>query len=335
MSGGVDSSTSALILKKQGYDVCGITFVSSDFVNQGASDAEDICKKLGIRHIKLDIYHEFREKVINYFIDEYTHGRTPNPCVMCNKTIKFGILLDKATELGFDYLSTGHYVKIDETYGKRFIIRTPYGKDQSYYFYILSQNKLKLILTPLSDFTKEEVRQIAKEESLFVWNKAESQDVCFIKNEYRDFLFKNGVENKEGFFLDENGNILGKHNGLYNYTVGQRRGLGIFSKSRLYVKKINYLSNSIILCERVRIKKLELINFNFVLFDILRFRIKADILTRYNCKPHKGVIYPSGDKLIVEFENYAPFASLGQSAVFYINNILIGGGIINRLIDLF
>lgn len=331
MSGGVDSSTSALILKIKGYDVCGITFVSSDFPSSGVADAKNMCEKIGIEHITLDISCEFRKKVIDYFINEYINGRTPNPCVMCNKTIKFGLLLDKTLELGFDYISTGHYVKINYRYGKYFITRNIHEKDQSYYFYALSQSKLERILTPLAEFRKNEVREIAKQNGLSVWNKTESQDVCFIKGSYKDFLFKNGVENKVGNFVDENGNILGKHSGIFNYTVGQRRGLRISNKCRLYIKKIDPLSNNIILCEKLEIKKIKVMNFNFTLFDTLRFKIKADILTRYNCKPNKGIIYkdPQDENiLIVEFEDFAQFASPGQSAVFYINNILIGGGII-------
>lgn len=331
MSGGVDSSVSAFILKREGYCVCGATFISSDFPSSGVLDAKNMCKKIGIEHVTLDISHEFRKKVIDYFIGEYVNGRTPNPCVMCNKTIKFGLLLDKAMEMGFDYLSTGHYVKINNRNGKYFIMRNLHEKDQSYYFYTLCQSKLKRILTPLAGFYKNEVRNIAKQNGLSVWNKNESQDICFIKSNYKDFLFKNGIENKSGNFVDENGNVLGKHSGIYNYTVGQRRGLGVSNKCRLYVKRIDPTSNNITLCERLEIKKIKVVNFNFTLFDTLRFRIKADVLTRYNCKPNKGVIYKdpqNEDALIIEFENSAKFASPGQSAVFYINNILIGGGVI-------
>ena len=331
MSGGVDSSVSALILKDRGYDVSGVTFVSSDFSCSGVDDAKMVCKKLNINHITLDISKYFREKIIDYFIREYSFGRTPNPCVMCNKMVKFGLILDKAINLGFDYLSTWHYVNIEKIFGMYIIRRTHFQKDQSYYFYFLNQSKLKRILTPLSNMMKNDVRKIAKENNLVNWNKNESQDICFIKNKYEDFLVENGIKFEKGNFLDEKGKILGEHKGIYNYTIGQRRGLGVSSNCRLYVKEINYLSNSVILSENLKIKKIYLENFNFIFLNELKFRIVADIYTRYNCQFQKGMIFQKNDKLIVEFNNYAKFASLGQSAVFYINNILIGGGIISKI----
>ena len=331
MSGGVDSFVSCILLIKQGYEVSGVTFTSDNFSNKGFLEAEDLCKKLGINHMFLNISKYFKEQVIDYFISEYLKGSTPNPCVVCNKKIKFGFLIDKAIELGFDYLATGHYVLIEKKYGKYFVKKSSSKKDQSYYFYTLNQFQLSKILTPVSQYTKDEIRSIAKEHGFSIWNKEESQDICFIKGNYKDLF--NNIHCNKGNFLDTNGKIIGRHDGIINYTVGQRRGLKISCKHRMYVKKIDYFSNTVVLSDsNLGTKKIILINFNFIFFDKLTFRINLNICIRYNCKAEKGTITQDNDKLIVEFDKYVKFASPGQSAVFYSKNYLVGGGVISEVL---
>ena len=333
MSGGVDSLVSCIILINKGYEVSGITFVSDQFANKEFLDAEYLCKKLNIKHMFVDISSYFKKYVIDYFISEYLNGRTPNPCVVCNKKIKFGILLDKLDELGYDYLATGHYVLIEKKYEKYLVKRTCSIKDQSYYFYVLNQSQLSRILTPVSIYKKEEVRNIAKEYGFKTWNKGESQDICFIKGDYKDLFYKNNICCEKGNFLDTNGNIIGIHEGIINYTVGQRRGLNVSYAKRMYVKKIDCHSNTITLSENnFGTKKIILINFNFIFFDKIVYNIKLDVCIRYNCKPEKATINQQGDKLIIEFDNYVKFASPGQSAVFYLKNYLVGGGIISEVL---
>lgn len=333
MSGGVDSFVSCILLMNRGYEVSAVTFVSDDFSSKGFLETEDLCKKLNINHIFLNISKYFKEQVIDYFISEYLKGRTPNPCVICNKKVKFGFLLDKAIELGFDYLATGHYVIIEKKYGKYFVKKSLSSKDQSYYFYTLNQFQLSKILTPVSLYTKDEVRNIAKNNGFSIWNKEESQDICFIKGDYKELFYKNNIHCDKGNFLDTNGNIIGTHDGIINYTVGQRRGLKISCKQRMYVKKIDCYSNTVVLSENnLSTKKIILKNFNFIFFDKIIFKIKLDICIRYNCKFEKGTITQDNDKLIVEFDNYVKFASPGQSAVFYSKNYLVGGGVISEIL---
>ena len=329
MSGGVDSLVSCILLMNKGYEVSGITFVSDEFSSKGFLDTENLCKKLNIKHMFLDISTYFKKHVIDYFIKEYLEGRTPNPCVICNKKVKFGILLDKVNELGFDYLATGHYVLIEKKYGKYFVKRSSSLKDQSYYFYTLSQYQLSKILTPVSFYKKDEVRNIAKEYGFSIWNKEESQDICFIKDDYKDLFYKNGACCEKGNFVDTDGNIIGTHEGIINYTVGQRRGLKISCKKRMYVKKIDRNSNTVTLSENnLGTKKIILKDFNFIFFDKIIHNIRLDVCIRYNCKSEKATISQENDELIVEFDNYVKFASPGQSAVFYSKDYLVGGGVI-------
>ena len=240
ISGGVDSAASCVILKEAGYDVsgCNINFVEeNDDINQ---DAQDICKTLNIPFYHFNLYDSFKEKIIKYFYESYNNGLTPNPCIMCNKYFKFGSLLEFAKENGYDYISTGHYAKIEysEKY-KRYILRkaTNLLKDQSYFLYQINKDALSHIIFPLEDYeTKDEIRKKAREANLGVAQKKDSLDICFIPDkDYKKYLINNKYVNvKEGNIVLKDGTILGQHSGLFNYTIGQRKGLGISYKEPLF-----------------------------------------------------------------------------------------------------
>jgi tRNA-specific 2-thiouridylase len=336
MSGGVDSSVTAAILLEYGYEVVGVTFRMFPWFNtKHLEDAKKVAEILNINHIVLDFCDVFEKEVINYFVNEYARGRTPNPCVVCNKKIKFGLALTHALKLGFDYLATGHYAKViyDENL-KRFLIKKASSrKDQSYCLYTLDQQQLAHAIFPLSDFEKPQIREKAKDIGLPIHDKPDSQDVCFIQGDYCDFIKKRIGPFEFGNFLDENGNVLGTHKGIFGYTVGQRKGLKIFSDKRLYVNSINAKENTIILGNSKKIKNLVASNLNFIPFDKLESPMRVSARTRYNCQESAATIIPITDnkefKVNVSFDSEIKFAAPGQSVVFYDNdNVLIGGGTI-------
>ena len=337
MSGGVDSSISAYILKERGYEVCGLTLDLLEESNLGAiNDAKAVAEKLGIKHIVLNLSKEFKQSIVKYFISEYQNGRTPNPCVMCNKKIKFGILLDYALENGFDYVATGHYANVlyDENSNRWLLKKSAALKDQSYFLYKLNQHQLSHVLFPLENHQKSDVREIAKKLNLPVAEKSESQDICFIPNgKHTEFILSN-LKSKlpEGNFLNKNGDVLGKHKGLINYTVGQRKGLGISAAHPLYVEKIDSKTNSIMLCgpgegykSEIKIK-----DVNFIKYDSPTDPIKAWVKIRYRATPTSCTVFPLDKKEArIVFDSPQRFPAPGQSAVFYDEDeIVIGGGII-------
>lgn len=329
ISGGVDSAVSALLLKQQGYDVLGITMklFEDESVDKMLDDAKKVCGEVGIRHLVLDLSCEFKEIVINNFIDSYKCGLTPNPCVLCNKYFKFGLLYEKAKELGYDYIATGHYVKIIDN--KLYVCDN--DKDQSYFLYGIDKNILDKIIFPLKNFNnKEEIRQIARENNLSIFEKKDSQEICFIKdNDYVKFL-ENYIKPKNGNIIDINGNILGKHNGLYKYTVGQRKGLNISSCKPLYVIDIDYINNNIVVSQHEDLFKSNLIACNVnLLVDVLPSKCFAKIRSR-------GVLAPcevkyEDDKLIIVFDEKQRAITKGQSVVLYKDNVCLGGGIISEV----
>lgn len=338
MSGGVDSSTTAAILKDRGYDVCGVTL---DLLGSGTSlaieDAKKVAEKLGIEHYVLNLKEDFSKNVIDYFVKEYQNGRTPNPCVECNKKIKFGKMLDFALEKGCDFVATGHYAKafFDDDRWRFVIQKSKASKDQSYFLYGLSQKQLSHILFPLGDYEKTFVRELAKKYDLPVAEKAESQDVCFINNiSHADFISDyTHTEPQKGIFLDEKGKTLGVHKGLINYTVGQRKGLGVASLEPLYVLKMDPVENQVVLGDKELGLKKEIIvkNVNFILFRRLRKRMEAKARIRYRSPEVPCTLIPFFRKDIVKvvFKEGVYFPAPGQSIVFYDGNLLIGGGIID------
>ena len=338
MSGGVDSSVSAIVLKNEGYDVCGATmnlFKENDILDENSIDAKKVCDKLNIPHYTLNFKEQFNTCVIKKFIEEYSNSRTPNPCVECNKYLKFGSMREKAKELGMDYIATGHYAKVEysDKY-KRYVIKKANNldKDQSYVLYGIPKDLLEHIIFPLGNFkSKDEIRKIAKENDIPTASKSDSQDICFIPDgNYKAFLEKNSdlKENIGNIVLD--GKVIGKHKGLYKYTIGQRKGLGIAYEEPLYVIGFNNDKNELIVGieKDLYVKEFKVKNYNLLLIDELTDPIKVNVKTRYKSKEHKATISMDGDYIKVEFDSPQKGVTPGQSAVFYIDDIVLGGGII-------
>ena len=339
MSGGVDSSVSALLLKERGYNVVGTTlelFVGSSCCNVNTyMDAKNVCNSIGIPHFTFDCKEDFRKYVIDDFIECYANQKTPNPCIECNKYMKFGIMYEKAKELGCNYIATGHYAKTEysEKYGRWVLKKSKAGKkDQSYVLWNIPKELIEHILFPLADFnSKEEIRNIAREYKLNVANKPDSEDICFIPDgDYKKFLENNStLRPTPGNIVDKYGKVLGKHKGLYNYTIGQRRGLGISYKAPLFVTGFNKDKNEVVVGEEEDIYKKEMYvnNINLLLVDKLDKGQRVSVKTRYSSKEEMATIEMAGeDKIKVTFDNPVARVTPGQSAVFYIDDIVFGGG---------
>lgn len=337
MSGGVDSSTSAVILKEKEYEVIGATM---KLLEQGclinhAIDAKKVCDKLDIEHYVFDCEKHFKEYVIDDFIRCYECGKTPNPCIECNQYLKFGEFYKKAEELECDFIATGHYAKIEysDKY-KQYVLKKSKEeqKDQSYFLYRIPKEILSKIIFPLEDFSnKEEIRNIARQNDLIVAEKKESQEICFIPdNDYVSFI-KNNSDSKfqEGNIVNTKGEILGKHNGIINYTVGQRKGLGISYKEPLYVLKIDKEKNQVIVGTEKELYTNEVIieDVNYLVSDLENKEIEVEAKVRYRAKLARAKVYPLNDgKLKFIFNEPQRAITPGQSLVFYIDDIVIGGG---------
>lgn len=349
MSGGVDSSLAAALLKEEGFNVIGVTMElftgSGEIKNEPDTcsrlkniiDAQQIASELGITHYVLDLKKEFQKSIIDYFISEYTSGRTPNPCIRCNKFIKFGILIDKANQLGAEYIATGHYARIEKEQNGPFRLKRAIdsGKDQSYFLYTMTQEQLQRTLMPLGTFKKEDVRRMAKEMGLHVHQKQESQEICFIeRSDYRDFLKSRHPEYFiPGPILDKNGKIIGEHQGIPGYTIGQRRGLGLSSSTPLYVIEINREKNAIIAGER------KYAYHNELIAEEINWIVPADqssgrprsltVKIRSIHEPAEALLFiEHGGKVRVLFRHPQWAITPGQAAVFYDGDTVIGGGII-------
>ncbi|MCK9217412.1 MAG: tRNA 2-thiouridine(34) synthase MnmA [Firmicutes bacterium] len=337
MSGGVDSSVAAYLLKQKGYEVIGAIMKLKNYTTfAAADDAKRICYKLGIPLLVLDFTAIFEEKVINYFVNEYFEGRTPNPCIECNKHLKFDAFFKKAKELDAYYISTGHYARIEHDFdNNRYLVKKSVSedKDQTYVLYNLTQDLLKHVLLPLGEYSKTEIRKIAKKIDLEVANKPDSQEICFIEdNNYINFIH-NRKQNafKPGNFVDSEGNVLGQHQGIGNYTIGQRKGLGIAVGKPLYVVDIIADKNVIILGDEKHVFKSELIadNTNFILFDTLYKPMKVKAKIRYTANEAETTIIPlNKTRIKAIFDKPQRAITKGQSIVFYQDEYLIGGGII-------
>lgn len=345
MSGGVDSSVTALLLLKEGYEVVGCTMKLWDSktktcASDSASlDAKNVCDKLGIEHHVIDFTKEFKEHVINNFIDEYKNARTPNPCIMCNKYMKFDLMFKAAHDLGCEYIATGHYAKTEysDEY-KKYVIKKSKSqkKDQSYVLYNVPSDKVEYVLFPLSDFeSKDEIRKIAEENNLITANKPDSQDICFIPDgDYISFLKNNSdIKIKEGNIVTTKGEVLGKHKGLICYTIGQRKGLGIGGGTVYYVVKLDEEKNELVVGseEDLITKNCTTTNVNLILFDEIKNELTCNAKFRYNSKSVKAKIkqIENSKDIEVEFLEDAKSVTPGQSIVFYTDDdIIIGGGII-------
>ncbi|MCF8009797.1 MAG: tRNA 2-thiouridine(34) synthase MnmA [Clostridiales bacterium] len=335
ISGGVDSSLTAALLLEQGYEIFGVTMQLMD--SQGSvEDARSVAESLDIPFYVFDLSPVFEKEVINNFVKEYVSGRTPNPCILCNKKIKFQSLLNSALEMGADYLATGHYARLsfDEKIN-RHVIKKAYDqkKNQTYFLYNMNQSQIASTLMPLGEYTKEEVRDMAWERDIKTSQKPESQEICFIaNNDYHSFIRKHTVDNiKPGPFLDLEGNILGQHKGIPFYTIGQRRGLGLSMGQRVYVVDIDIARNAVIIgpCEALDCSELTAQDNNFILFDKLEKKMEVFAQIRYNAPPVPAVLSPgNNDSIRVRFSIPQKAVAPGQSVVYYSGDVLLGGGTI-------
>ena len=333
MSGGVDSSVCAYLLKQEGYDVVGATMklIDNDSTNQSINDAKDVCDSLGIKHYVFDLVNEFKDIVISNFIDSYKNGETPNPCVVCNKYFKFGYFYEEVKKLGYDYMATGHFARVID--GKLVFSNTS-NKDQSYFLYGINKDVLNHVIFPLEKYnSKDEVREIAKNANLKVFSKKDSQEVCFVPNDdYKAFL-EGKIDNiKSGNIILTDGTILGKHNGLINYTIGQRKGLNIGYKEALYVVDLDTVNNNVIVGTNYDLMHDELIAEDInLLVDELPNEIYAKVRSRGNLKEVKVSL--KDNKMRVKFMESERAITKGQSVVLYDKDkTCLGGGIIKEIL---
>lgn len=340
VSGGVDSAVALMLLKNKGYDVEGITMVpfGRDLVpNASTADAEDaekLCRTMGIPHSTIDLSVPFRERVIADFISAYAMGETPNPCIVCNKHIKFGALADIAYEKGGDFYATGHYVRTETQNSRTIILRAADSdKDQSYMLWSLTPHQLSRFIAPLGGYSKKEVRAMAEEMGIEVAHKSDSQDICFIPDgDYRAFLQRVApINEKEGDFVLSDGTRLGKHKGQSAYTMGQRKGLGIAHKEPLYVIGRDLDKNTVILGSNQELftNRFVLRECNFSACDYPLSDMECEIRIRYRAPFVSAKLIPLGDgRIAVETGEQVRAVTPGQSAVFYSGDVMLGGGII-------
>ncbi len=351
MSGGVDSSVAAALLLEQGYDVIGVTMQiwpdmsEEERRNEGGccslsavDDARRVANKLGIPYYVLNFKDVFQKTVIDYFTREYLKGRTPNPCIACNRHVKFGAMLDKAASMGIDYIATGHYARIEYNPDLgRYMLRKSVTerKDQTYALYNLTQAQLARTLMPIGHYTKERVREIAKELGLPVASKPDSQEICFVEdNDYGRFITENADrEILPGDFVDTEGNVLGRHKGIVHYTIGQRKGLGIALGKPMFVIDIDVEKNRVILGDETEVYDDALIadDLNFISIETLEKPIRVKAKIRYSSKEADATVFPETDgRARVVFDVPQRAITPGQSVVFYDDDIVVGGGVIQQ-----
>ena len=333
MSGGVDSAVAALRLIEAGYDVQGITLCLLDGKTDEAQRAAAVCERIGIKHTSLHLEKEFEREVQQSFVQAYCGGLTPNPCVVCNKKIKFGALMDYALQNGFDMLATGHYAAIEKM-DDRYVIKKAADKtkDQTYMLWQLSQDVLSRVLFPLSDYKKSENREKAAQYSLENADSPDSQDICFIDNgDYAAFIEGfTGKKAEPGNFVDASGRVLGAHGGVIRYTIGQRKGLGIaLGKPRFVISK-NAADNTVVLGDEQDLfySRILLKDVNYQMFDKPQKELEVTAKLRYSQFESKAILIPTENGAVLEFEKPQRAPAPGQTAVFYIDDALVGGGII-------
>lgn len=349
MSGGVDSSAAAALLIDAGYDVYGATmrlFSNEDVgINDNTrtccsladvEDARAVCYKLGMEHYVFNFPEQFKKDVISRFVKSYENAETPNPCIECNRYIKFGKMLERAKMLDMDYVATGHYanVEYDENSGRYLLKKAKDNKkDQTYMLYSLNQEQLKRSLFPLGNLTKAESRDIAEKKGLINARKPDSQDICFVKDgDYAGFIEREwGVNPIEGNFIDTKGNILGKHKGIINYTIGQRKGLGLSFESPRYVVDKSADDNTVTLgkSEELYTNSLMAGDVNLISVESLTEPMRVTAKTRYSQSEHQATIYPrENNQIYVEFDEPQRAITKGQAVVFYDGDVVVGGGTI-------
>lgn len=333
MSGGVDSSVAAALLLKKGYKVTGATMqIWSCTFQSSVNDAREVATKLKMPFHIFNFEEEFKKDVIEYFIQEYEKGRTPNPCIACNKHIKFEHFLEKALSMNIHYIATGHYARVIQKKGRYLLKKSKNRKkDQSYFLYNLTQQQLSHTLFPLGMYDKREIRNIAKSLELPTALKPDSQDVCFIENnDYTEFISSNSnITPQKGNIINKQGKILGEHNGLTHYTIGQRKGIRVPSKEALYVVDIDFEKNNLIVGgeEEIYAKELVATDINLITFDKLTKPMKVTAKIRYGGKEARATITPlSNGDISVLFKKKQRAITPGQSVVFYKGDTVIGGG---------
>lgn len=334
ISGGVDSSVSAILLQEQGYDVIGITMELQEEKEQ-IKDAKKVCEQLKIPHYVVDYKKEFEKYVIKDFCKNYANCKTPNPCIECNKYFKFGAMWEMAKKLGADFIATGHYAKTEySSKYKQLVLKKSDSvfKDQSYMLWSIKKDIIPKIIFPLGKYTsKEKIRKIAQEYNLLIADKPDSQDICFIPNgDYKTFLERYAnFKNKRGNIVTRNGNVLGLHNGLYKYTIGQRKGLGVSYEVPLYVIDFNEEKNELIVGEENELYKneIEVTDLNWLIENEPEDLTKIFVKTRYKANFAMATIKKmENNKLKVIFDEPQKALTPGQSAVFYDGEIVLGGG---------
>lgn len=340
LSGGVDSSTAAALLKEEGCQIIGLTMRLFDHsLQQGRNcgqgeaidQAAEAADKLGIPHQVIDCRREFKSQVVDYFVEAYRRGLTPNPCVACNQQIKFGLLLQKAGELGCRYLATGHYARIRTIQGRPALARGKDGKkDQSYFLWALDREQLERVVFPLGVLTKERVRSLAGQYGLSAAQRPESQEICFIPNgRYSEFISRY-LEPVAGNIIDSNGKVLGKHRGIVNYTVGQREGLGIALGRPQYVLSIDPVKNTVTVGDNHELMSgsLRVGRVNWILPRPAK-AVKARVKIRHQHAGARATVRPLGAEAAeVTFDQPQRAVTPGQSAVFYRGDLVLGGGVI-------
>ena len=349
MSGGIDSTVAAMLLLEQGYELVGVTFRTFDSIKESClvrekgccsvesiMEAKHTAQTLGFEHHILDFRETFKEHVIRNFVDEYTHGRTPNPCVLCNSHIKWGEMLKAADEYGCDLIATGHYARIAEHRG-HWYLRTAVDthKDQTYFLWMLTEENLKRTIFPLGELTKPEVRQIAFDHGFEkLSKKAESQEICFVpNNDYRTFLAEQGVHIEKGKYLSADGQVVGEHEGFCNYTIGQRKGLGIALGTPQFVQKINAETNEVTLGTHDALYSTHVEATNTRIRDIDWLRESPDVEARIRYKsPTTPARISIGDKgrIALDFEQSVWGVTPGQSLVIYKDGLVVAGGLISN-----
>jgi len=347
MSGGVDSSMAAALLKEEGYDVIGVTMQIWEATgpeveggccsNSAIDDARRVAFILGIPHYVMNFRSYFKETVVDYFTQSYLCGETPNPCIACNRYVKFGELLRKARGLGAEFIATGHYAQVLRDPGsERFLLSkgADLRKDQTYALYMLTQEQLEHTLFPLADYDKEHVREMARERGLGVGDKPESQEICFVPNDDYAAFVRERLEApiKQGDFVDLQGNKLGRHEGIIHFTVGQRKGLGVTFGKPMFVVGLNPERNEVVLGEDrdVYTDTLWAVDLNWISIPYLTEPLKVDAKVRYNSKGAPATIFPaeigSGYDLMVRFDEPQRAVTPGQAVVFYQGSLVVGGG---------
>ncbi len=334
MSGGVDSSVAAFLMKKEGFELLGVTLKLLSIDESNSNDARAVSESMGFSHIELEMCDDFKKEVVDRFINAYEDCKTPNPCIFCNRHIKFGKLIDYAVSNGFSYVATGHYARISEENG-RFLLKKGIDpmKDQSYVLYPLTQTQLKHTVFPLGGLDKTAVREIALDNGFINASKRESQDICFVPDgDYAAFIERYlGKKYPGGNFTDLDGNVLGTHKGLIRYTIGQRKGLGLSLPKPMYVCKLCPQSNSVILGDNDDLfsKSLDAYDINLIATDKIDAKIRVEAKVRYSHKPQPATVWQTSDNTLhIEFDSPQRAITSGQAVVLYNEDTVIGGGTI-------